>query len=113
MKPKATNAKKKMAALRMPPYSARSVCAQFCCLLLALAIATLPFTGVRPRHTPMLAPLGAEPVPLDMGLQIPSSSPFRLPSLLNSGRLVLGVLPWSSLGPFLHNDGRSQLTSSG
>src|SRR5579863_8631278 len=91
MKPKATHARK-IAAFRMLPYSARSFCSQLCCLALALLVAALPLADVKPVRAPILTPLGAEPVPLGTGLQLPSGGPFQPPSLLTAGRLVLGPL---------------------
>ena len=96
---------------RMPRYTARSLCSQFCCLTLALVLVALPLYGDKPARAPILTPFGAEPLPLDIGLQLPSSAAFQLPPLLTSGRLALASVPSLALGAVLYSDARISLTS--
>jgi hypothetical protein len=100
-------------AFRMPLYSARAICSQLFCLALTLFIAALPLAGLKLERAPILTPLGAEPVPLDTSLQLPSGSSFHLPSLGTSGRLVLGPLPSLVLALVFRGDSRLHVTSSG
>ena len=104
---------RKITAFRMPPYSARAICSQLFCLALTLLIAALPLAGLKLELAPILTPLGAEPVPLDTSLQLPSGSSFHLPSLGTSGRLVLGPLPSLVLALVFRGDSRLHVTSSG
>ena len=113
MKPKASTAKK-IAAFRMPPYTRRPICSQLGCLVLALAVLTLPLAGIRFERAPILTPIATELVPLATSLQSPPSSPVDLPSLLAPARLVLGPLPSAVFGPNADSKGLiHNLTSFG
>jgi hypothetical protein len=55
--------------------------------------------------------LGAEPGPLDAGLQLPQGI-TSLSSLLTPSKFMLGPVPSTALAAFLHSDSRFHVTSS-
>src|SRR5215469_12508447 len=112
MKPKVTIVKRIAAFLMVPSCTARFISARFCRLALVLTIIALRLAGTTPQLAQILIPFGAEPVPLDTGLQIPPGNTLPLPSLLTSERFVLGPSPSPALDPVLHGNSRLYCMSS-
>jgi hypothetical protein len=90
----------------MALYIARPRRSQVCRLALTLLLVALPLAGARVEPAPpILAPLGAEPVPLTKSLQLPIDSSFQVPALLTSGKLFLGASPPLALAMNLRDQG--------
>jgi hypothetical protein len=87
------SAVRKIVAFRTPSYNRSSFSAQLLCSLLTLALLALPIAGSRPEHSRVLTPLATALVPLDASVQSPPCPLPQIPSMLVSGRIVLGSPP--------------------
>jgi len=62
----------KRAALRMFPYTQRRLAPQLCCLLLTLAVSSIPLDGMPAPRTSSLITLRTTFVPFDTSIQSPT-----------------------------------------
>jgi hypothetical protein len=84
---------RKIAVLRMSPYTLRRIGSQLCALTLTLAFFALPSAGIETPRAPILRPLATNLVPLDSGLQSqPAVLLFQHPSVVTRARLALGYV---------------------
>src|SRR5215469_11422147 len=81
----------KIAAHRMSSYSGRYRCSQLGCLLLALAVLSLPLAGRETGAEPLLVPLATRLVPLGPGLEAPQPAPLHVPDSAAPLKNVLGL----------------------
>ena len=85
------SAQSRIAAHRMSPYSGRYLCSQLGCLLLALAVLSLPLAGRKTASEPILVPLATRLVPLGPGLEAPQPPPLHVPDSAAPLKIVFGL----------------------
>ena len=81
----------RIAAHRMSTYSGRYRCSQLGCLVLALAVLSLPLAGRKTAAEPILVPLATRLVPLGPGLEAPHPAPLHLPDSAAPLKIVFGL----------------------
>ena len=90
------------AALRMLPYTHRRAVPQLCRLLLALALVSIPLSGMPAPRASNLSPLRMTFVPFGTSFQTPSLPVVHCSIAARSGRRV--VLASNTVSfPILHN----------
>src|SRR5262249_55693628 len=102
MEPRAS-ALSRIAAQRMSPYIGRYRRSQLSCLILALAVLSLPLSGGKRAAEPILVPLATRLVPLGPGLEAPQSPPLHLPESAAPIKIVCG--PLAAVGVLPHDCG--------
>ena len=82
------------AALRMLPYTQRPTTPQLCCLLLMLAVISLPLNGMPAPRTSSLAPLQTGFAPFDTTIQAPDLTVVQLSVGALPGKRI--ALAWNA-----------------
>ena len=90
LKPSAMN---KIAAFRMASYSQRLRCSQLSCLIVTIAVFSIPLAGREATQTSVLIPLATKLVPFGTSLESPPVVVFQFPELAGPAKIPFGPFP--------------------